>query len=156
MPGARRPRLAGNKEGLLQVDVVPPKDVAVSKWEVFKRRLRMFFGRPEEVALDYIEAADEAGREKLRGQAVKNAQLEADIELKLARARKINAEARAAEIEAEKREALSEIEIRARQLELRAEALKKLQALGVEVLPMLDDSEVLGLLITKKDKGDDR
>jgi len=151
VPSTGQKKLASNASGILQIDVTPSGEVDAGRWKQFKEKLKALFGRsPDEAAKDYLRVAEEAGREKLREPSVRNAHLEADIELKLAEARRANAEARLAEIEASRKEALNAIEVQAMKLDLQAEAFSKLRDLGIDMEPIVEGSELVGLLITKE------
>ena len=139
--------------GLLQVDVAPSHEVQEGRWKNFRQRVRVFFGRgSQKKTKQYLDALEKAGNEWLREVGVKNAHLEADIQLKLAQARKLGAEARQAEIEAEKQGQLSEIEIQKLRVRAQIEALEQLQNLGIDITPILDDTGLTGLEIKRSEE----
>ena len=130
-------------EGILQVDVRPSKLESLSAWRNFCNRLRKIFDKDiEDLATEGARAAHNAAHDKLRAQGIRNAQIEAEIKLTLAEARKVEAEARMTEIEVEKAKAFTAIEIQAKKIE-------KLQCLGIDVVPVIKNGELVGLSIKR-------
>lgn len=149
-----------NAQGVYDAELTPPTTAtAKGRWAGFWKAIRSFLSRPEVASRtkQLSQAAVDAGVEKLREQAVKNAEFEANTRKMLAEARKADAEARKAEAEAGLAEAQAEkvLADAASVREDTAGAFSKrireeyefLRRNGIQVCPAARDGELAGIYV---------